>query len=83
MIEKTTLHVFWGRMERLSHATTCLDIPLSFAALADLALAEGQREAAIELVNQTYAVADAAPEQRGTKRQLGPRASATRLAQWQ
>lgn len=52
-------------------------VPLSLAVLADLTLAEGQREAAIELIDQAYAVADAAMEQRSTRGQLGSRALAT------
>lgn len=55
------------------------NVPLSLAGLADLSLAEGQREAAIELINQAYAIADAATEQRGAKRKPEPRAAAAPL----
>lgn len=51
-------------------------IPLSLAALADLSLVEGQREAAFELINQAYAAADAI-EQRGAKCELGRLAPVT------
>jgi hypothetical protein len=51
-------------------------LPLALAALADITLAQGQREAASELINEAYAVADAATKKRGTTRQRGPRASA-------
>jgi DNA-binding transcriptional regulator YbjK len=53
-------------------------LPLSIAVLADLAVAEGRPEEAIELISQAYELADATEEQHGTARRF-PRHASTKL----
>jgi hypothetical protein len=56
-------------------------LPLSIAVLADLAVAEGRPEEAIELIRQAFELADAMEEQHRTARRSRGHASTTVLAE--